>query len=87
MKKLIPIICIIALASCKSVQIGAGQPNFSLSNGKLCYDQTATATIPEDSILLILQQGFLIGNDSLGVKVNYTKGVLKVQPHACVKIQ
>lgn len=87
MKKLILIALItFAFSSCKTVEIGTGQPNFTLENGTLCYDQNATATIPEDSLFILLKEGFVIGNDSIGVKISYANGVLKASPHACIKV-
>lgn len=95
MRKLIYIFCIaFALASCGSSKLitKVEQPTIILTDTNLCVSGGLSATINQDSLFIVFEEGFILGNAENTVKVYWQKigvsdpfnGQVVIEPNLCI---
>ena len=85
MKQTLLILCIAALAACKSGNIittTPGAPEIVWDGKTICLGQTFTATADTNQ----LKKGVTLGDEINFISVKYKDGTLTVMGHGCYKL-
>lgn len=76
MKKTILLLCVIALASCGTTKITTKVEPVTIteSDSNWCVATVLSASINQDSLLIIFQEGFILGTAPNTMKIWYEEG-------------
>lgn len=94
MKILYPLLLIALLASCATPQLTTKleQPTIILTDSNFCVSGGLSASVNEDSLFIIFDKGFTLGNGANTVKIYWQKtgisdpfnGQVVIEPNLCI---